>query len=996
MGEKKRTIMFGFHSPVDRRLMREWVVGVGHEVLENLDESSNVDLILMDSATARRLRDKAFGLKRAAKYFLPVLVCIKAGENASPWLKAGFDDVLHLPATKDEWLARMDIMLRLRRQSEELGQRSEYLHRALIESSGDHIFLLDANGTFVTSNDRVTHFGLESGAQLVGRTIEQVFPKEVATFYREQFQRVLTEGKTVVFEHDLPSERGTHYHLDTLYPIHLPDGTVAVGGICRDITERKQAAEALRESRERLNHLFTVSPAIVYELDPENLSPTWVSSNITEITGYTPEEAFQPGWWAEHVHPEDQEQTKKAEERFLLEGRDRGAHEYRFEKKDGTYIWVRDELRLLRDEQGRPKEIVGSWMNITDRKEVEIELAKSEQRYRSVFESTGTAMLIVNEDGTIAFANSQCSATTGYLPEELPGTNWRGYVFAEDLPMMESYFRLRFSDPEKAPKRYETRLMHADGSIRNTLLTVGTIPATRQVVVSMLDITDLVRAEEARRLLETAIDNTIECIMLSDRENRLTYVNRAFEKLTGYSAAEVLGKTLGILKSGRHDREFYQDLKSTIYSGRPWQGNMILKKKNGELYEVAASITPILSPSGHVDYFVSVHRDVTKEREMERRIQQNQRLEAIGTLAGGIAHDFNNILTPIVGYTEMCMYSLPRGSKIRENLEAVNRAAARASDLVQQILSFSRRSNQERKPIRIALIIKEALKLLRSTIPTSIEIRQDISATEESVIADPTEIHQVIMNLCINASHAMPDGGLMSVGLHAVDLDREAIKMIPGCKPGRHLKLSVEDTGHGIAPEILDKIFEPYFTTKKEGLGTGLGLATTHSIVTACGGGITVYSEPGKGSRFDLYFPVARGVATQVVEKTAVIRGGHERVLIVDDDMEVLDLHRKVLENYGYSVTAETDPEKALALFEKSPADFDMVLTDMTMPRMTGDLLAAALLKIRPDLPVIVLTGFSERINKDKAQELGIRALLAKPVSVSDLLSTIRDIFNAQ
>ena len=1025
-------------------------------------------------------------------------------------------------------------MLRLRRQSEALGRKSEMLHQALVESSSDQIFMLDANGTYVTSNDRVEHFGLERGDELVGKTIDQVYPKEVALFYRTQLQRVLSEGKTVVFEHDLPSEHATHYHVDTLYPVNLPDGTVMVGGICRDITERKQAEEQLRQAewfaRSTLDSLYAhiailnaegvilavnqawrrfaetngpvrgnvceganylavceaaqgddqsiahgfaagihrilsgeaqefaleypchspdeqrwfigrvtrfagegpvrvvvsheniterkqaeealrkqehfisatinTSPVIVYVYDMETKSNVFVNAGIEKILNYSPQEVQAMGTelFDSLIHPDDlipviefQQQVTAASDEEVLE------IEYRMRHADGSWRTLRSYERVfLRNADGSLKQKVGVALDITDRKEAEKELVKSEQRYRSVFENTGAAMIIVNEDGTIAFANRRCAVTTGYSPEELQGTDWRGYVFADDLPMMENYFRLRFSDPEKTPNRYETRLIHADGSTRHCVLTADIIPPTRQVVVSILDITDRIRAEETRRVLETAIDNTIECIMVSDRENRLTYVNRAFEKLTGYSVAEALGNTPGMLKSGQHDREFYQDLKSTIYSGHPWQGNLTLRKKNGEFYAAYVTITPICDPAGIPEHFVSVHRDVTRERELEQRIQQNQRLEAIGTLAGGIAHDFNNLLSPIMGYTELCMDNLTTGSKVKEDLEEVMRPARRATDLVRQILSFSRRSNREQKPFRVASVVKEALKLLRAIIPTSIDIHQEISGATETVVADPTEIHQVVMNLCTNAFHAMPDGGDLTVTLKAVDLDRDASVLFPDSAPGRYLNLSVEDTGLGIDPEIRDKIFEPYFTTKEEGRGTGLGLAVTHSIVSACGGGITVHSEPGKGTRFNLYFPVAEDTATEVVEKATITGSGHESILFIDDDAVIVSLGKRTLERCGYSVTTSMDPVQALELFKKAPADFDMVITDMTMPVMTGDLLTEALLKIRPDLPVIVCTGFSERMNKEKAQEMGIRRLLDKPVEPGTLLATIRESFDCE
>ena len=628
-----------------------------------------------------------------------------------------------------------------------------------------------------------------------------------------------------------------------------------------------------------------------------------------------------------------------------------------------------------------------------ERKQAQEGLACALREWEEIFQAIGHPTLILSPRHTVLTANRAALKATGMTAGQLAGKHCYEVFHGTAQP------------PEDCPMEMMTRSGRLEAvememeALGGTFL-VSCTPVfdaqgeLEKVIHIATDVTERMRAEEERHVLDTAIDHAQECIMVSDRENRLTYVNRAFEKLTGYSAAEALGNTLGMLKSGQHDRAFYQNLKKTIYAGHPWQGSLTLRNKNGKFYEAYGTITPICDPAGIPEHFVSVHRDVTRERELEQRIQQNQRLESIGTLAGGIAHDFNNLLFPIMGYTELCMGALPPGSQVREDLEKVMGAARRATDLVQQILSFSRRSNHERKPLRVASVVKEALKLLRASIPVTIDIRQEISAAAEAVIADPTEIHQVVMNLCTNAFHAMPDGGILTVGLKAVDLDSDVCAAITHCKPGRYLNLSVEDTGCGIPLEIRNKIFEPYFTTKEEGRGTGLGLAVTHSIVAACGGMINVYSEPGEGTRFSLYFPVAEDTPTEAVEKTTITGIGDEHILFIDDDAAIVALGKRTLERYGYSVTISTDPVQALEQFKKAPADFDMVITDMTMPGMTGDRLADAMLKIRPDLPIIVSTGFSEQINKEKAQKMGIRRLLGKPVAPGTLLETIREIFD--
>ncbi len=656
------------------------------------------------------------------------------------------------------------------------------------------------------------------------------------------------------------------------------------------------------------------------------------------------------------------------------------------------------EMRIAETDWAGKKSWIISLRDITERKQAGEALRQSEARYRAIFENSGAAIIIVNQDGSIAMADQQCTESTGYTPEQLQGKQWREFMHPDDLPRMEQYFRLRFTDPAAAPRNHEARLRHADGSIRHFLLNVDAIPYGGQVVVSMVDITRRKEAEGARLLLETAIDHAVECIFITDRQNRITYVNQAFEKITGYSADEVLGKTPGLLQSGEHDREFYQDLKSTIYAGRPWQGYLINRKKDGSLYEVQATIAPIRDASGEVTHFVSVHRDVTREREFERRQQQNQRLEAIGVLAGGIAHDFNNLLSPIIGYTELSLAMLPPNSPVRDDLEQVLLAAKRATDLVRQILTFSRQRRYERKAISIGPVLREALKLLRATLPATIEIKQEIDDRAGAVVIDPTEIHQIIMNLCTNAYQAMPQGGVLTVELKEMTIERELSDPIPGLAPGRYLRLTVGDTGCGIPREIVDKIFEPYFTTKEEGRGTGLGLSTTYSIVRSCGGAITVYSEPGKGTVFHVYLPVAdrRTDAAQKEEREAVAGGKGERILFVDDEAGIAELGKTTLERVGYTVTSCTDPRKALTLFFDNPAGFDLVITDMTMPGMTGKQLAEEILKNRPDLPVILCTGFSEHINEEKARNLGIKKFLNKPVSPRELAAAVREVLGAE
>ena len=387
----------------------------------------------------------------------------------------------------------------------------------------------------------------------------------------------------------------------------------------------------------------------------------------------------------------------------------------------------------------------------------------------------------------------------------------------------------------------------------------------------------------------------------------------------------------------------------------------------------------------------------TKElAKYERQLQQVLKIQAIGTLAGGIAHDFNNILFPIVGYTELTMDEVSEDSVAHKNLEEILKAAHRAKNLVQQILTFSRQSDQERKPIKIQNIITETLRLLRASIPASIEIIHKIQDDCGHIMGDPTQIHQVIMNLCTNAYHAMQDkGGKLEVILTEIDVGYKEMIDKVGMQPGKHLRLLVKDEGCGMEASVLDRIFEPYYTTKEQGKGTGLGLSVIHGIVKNHGGDITVKSTPGKGTIFQVYLPLIEDVDPDVeFESTDGAIKGEERILLVDDEEQIVAMEQQMLENLGYRVTARTDSAEALKVFAEHPQNFDLVITDMTMPHMTGDQLAQKMLDIEPNIPVILCTGFNQGITEEKALAMGIPKFVMKPVVKKELATTIRTVLD--
>ncbi len=888
--------------------------------------------------------------------------------------------------------------LKERREVEAALRKSESLLRTVLDELPIGVWITDKSGRIVTGNPAGRK--IWAGARLVGvgqygmykgwwaDTGKRIKPEEWAA------ARAVARGETSINEEiEIEGFDGTRKSiLNSALPIR--DAANDIAGalvINQDVTRRREGEKKMRQQAA----LLDLARDAVLVRDHKFRITFW-NNGAREMYGWTEAEALGQvaNIFLKTRFPEPQAKVQK---RLLKEGHWEG--ELVRSRKGGGKIIVESRWAVLQGKDDKtPAAILEISRDITERKESQEALKAASAYTRGLIETSLDPLVTISPKGKITDVNKATELVTGVSRARLIGSDFSDY-FTDPVKAREGYQEVFLKG---SVKDYPLAIRHASGKVTEVLYNAAVYRDEPGEVVGVFaaarDVTELRAAEEERLRLATAVEQIAEGIAIMGMDGRVLSANPAFAGHHSLGAQEIVGRPLSeILGIEARDREIARKMLETLDAGKAWNWHLTRKAGDGQVREFDLTVSPIWGVSGRLVNAIAVERDVTQETILEERIRQWQKMEALGTLAGGIAHDFNNILLPIIINTELTLAGEKEDSPVVHRLNQVLEAARRGKDMVKQIITFSRQKEQGRQPVEIPPIIRESLKFLRVSMPKSIEISEKIEAESAMAVADPTQIHQVLMNLGSNAAYAMREkGGSLEVGLSEVLLDEEAAARHIDLKPGAYLRMTVTDTGQGMTPEVLQRIFEPFFTTKKQGEGTGMGLPVVHGIVKSHGGDITVASEFGKGTTFTIFLPRIIGARQAEEEASRPFPTGTERVLFVDDEDIQVRAMNKLLEHLGYRVVGLSNPRKALDVFRRQPDAFDLVIMDQTMPQMSGIDLAHEILRARPHLPVILCTGYSETINEKDALAAGVSAFMLKPFSVKEIAETIRRVLPAK
>ncbi len=896
---------------------------------------------------------------------------------------------------------------------------SEHRYRKTAELSGQLIYDYDVDSGFIFWSGRIRDITGYSAEEFnsfgFAGWLEHVHPDDRNAILSQL--ETASKDRTL-FSVDYRFRRADHtyfhVHEEGAYLYDEQGKPVRMLGTVKDVSVQKEAAEALRRSEARLAQAFAATTDAIWEWAPQSRR-TYFSPRWYEMLGYEDQDlAMTHNAWSEHCHPDDLPAATSALKALLASPVNPQFNlECRLRHRDGHWVWILSRGKVMeRDQTGSPLLVTGTITDITNPKLAEIALRESESRYRTLFESGSDAIFLLKDDVVVDCNNKtlemfRCSREQfiGVIPQQLsPSAQPDGRTFAEHgMGYISKALQGQAQQFEWAHTRFDQTLFHTDIRLRAMELS-----GEKCLQCIVRDITERKKAESALRESEfrfrSFFNTSPDGILLIDFQGLILDVNKAFLLESGYLAGECIRKHFKEFVPSEDQARIVEAIlkfKSGITQDQPIR--FFYRTKDGSLVPVVAKGWLVVDEKNTPLYIGVFIHNLSKEMALaeekaalEKQVIQAQRSEAIGTLAGGIAHDFNNILGGIIGYTELALHraASTADAKIREYLHRALEGGNRAKDLVQQILRFSRHTATVMEPINLLPVIKESIRLMRSTLPSTITIQHRFQQVEDRILGDPTQIHQVVMNLATNALHAMKEhGGMMTISLDNIFLDAPRQFLSMAIEPGEYLLLQVSDTGSGMTPAVVERIFEPYFTTKGINEGTGLGMAVVLGIIKSHQGLIEIKSTVGQGTRFDIYLPLTREDAAQKNGAFPPLPMGRgERVLLVDDEPFFLEVIKESLQLLGYQVTASSSSLQALRMFSAAPRDYDLIITDQTMPELTGVRLVQEIRRIDREIPIILCTGYSEVVSEQSAAYYGLSQFLMKPVNTGDLAQAVANV----
>ena len=887
-----------------------------------------------------------------------------------------------------------------RKKAEEALRASEQKYRYLVENANDIIYATDVNGYFTVVNRACVQVSGYSEEEIIGKhyldPIPSEYREEAAQVYNSQFaNRIPYTYHEFPFltKHGEIRWLGQNTHL-------VAEGETVLGfqSISRDITELKKAQVALQANETMLKVILSTSPVGI-ALTCDRIV-NWANEAWMMMFGFDSEQEFI-GKSTRMLYPSEEEYKRAGNVLFKDIQADRvNVADVTFCRKDRSVFDGYVRSRAI-DPQNPSEGSISAVSDVSERKKAERALLISENRLELALQGADLGWWDRDLETDKVVRNERWAQMLGYSQDEIDpkGVFWEKLVHPEDFPRVKQAFDEHLLGVSTSYES-EYRLQTKEGGWkwvldRGKIVERDVTGRPKRVTGTLLDIDKRKKSELVQRRLATAIEQAAEGVVITDAEGNVEYVNPAFEKITGYTLEEFIGRKPSLLAGGEYGPDYLDNLQNLLSTGSSWTGSLNKKRKDGTPYQEDTTISPVLDESGKIINYVALKRDVSHEVLLQKQLLQAQKMEAVGNLAGGIAHDFNNLLQIVLGYSEALLQSRKEGETDYANIQKIQQAGKRGADLVKSLLMFSRKVEPAYQFVSLNQEILQVHDLLSRTIPKTIKIDLHLGGDLESVQVDPSQLSQILMNLGVNARDAMPEGGTLTIETSNIELDKECCSDHLGVKSGRYVLLTVSDTGQGMDSETLSHIFEPFFTTKEVGKGTGLGLASVYGIVKQHGGNIMCYSEVGHGTTFKIYFP---SIQTEGRSETPALETdvpvGTETILLVEDDDVVRELCQELLSGFGYEVIVAVNGKEALEIYHRDGKKISLVILDLIMPEMDGWQCLAKILRVDPKAKVIIASGYIDSGIAKGMQAKGATGFVQKPFEMSQLLTTIREVLD--